>query len=728
MSRLVREAWQEECMTQFCVAARSRRCRLIVAAISGLAVGPVARAGVELSPVGESSGPKQVNASPATPEALAPSEPKTATAPAPEPLPVPSPPTTGHFSWPPIQINFTATAIHPRSASATHGSTDDARVTLNKPTVPRIALAQPLTSLVATDAFYAPAQTTGTTLSLAAPPDANFDRVFAAVENSRPEDLVLRLNGSEGFSAAGFLLDTPQTWTGFEEEGDRLRAGHSRSAERAADDGDDSTADAPNWSATLPAATSASQAADGASPATSSPTVNPRSVDVTTPQTLDDFSASFTGAGGGGGGAIGGGFVVPSPVIRSAPSAAPPFSSGTFARVSFSPTAKSTASFDAASPDTPSAPVAAAALSMSVSQSQLPPGIVKYVVADLNPTASGWATSRGAHISYGKSSGYVANSTSTTVHAALWNNMTASIVDLQPTSGTYKSSQLDDVSGGQQVGFATVSSSNFDHAMLWSGSAGNPVDLNPTGFDSSYAQATTGTQQVGYGFKTGSNLPHALLWNGSASNYVDLNPIGWVSSYALAASGTRQVGYGLTSTYGLHAVVWSGTASGTDIHPAGGAFQDSRATAVTASLIGGYGTDAVSGYVHAILWTSLTTVVDLNPAGFKDSQVNAINGTTEVGYGRLSTDTLGLTHAVLWTGSAGTYVDLNQYLPANYDSAEADGVDANGNVVGTAHDTVSGLYHAVVWSAQVPEPPALALMAAVGGFLLRRKRRDFAGA
>jgi hypothetical protein len=555
---------------------------------------------------------------------------------------------------------------------------------------------------------------------LAAPAFSNFDGADSPLVIARADP-----NGLGAYSFSTLIFDVPQSASPADDE---YRAS---GAPPQNDDKDDNGASSPQSTVPLqPFAISAAVSSPGgATPATYSSIS--MTVDFGASQTLDDFGASFTGAGGGGGGGPVAPFIIPVPVVR--PSAATPaFSVATYGRVSFSVTPKSSsvalaldvrAATPLASPAVAAdQPVAAAALAASISQSQLPTGIVKYLVSDINPGAGGWSSSRGSHISAGKSGGFVANANNTTVHAALWNSMSATIIDLHPSSGAYTSSELFDVYGSQQVGFGFNAAAAKDHALVWSGSASNPVDLNPTGYDSSYAEATIGTKQVGYAFKTGSTTPHAMMWSGSAASFVDLNPTGYGYTYALAANASNQVGYGLTPQLGLHALVWAGSASALDIHPSSG-FLDSRATAISGSQVGGYGTDAVTGYNHAIFWTTLATALDLNPAGFKDSQITAMSALGEVGFGRLSTDVNGLTHALLWTGSAATFTDLNQYLPSNYDSAEADGIDANGNVVGVAHDTNTGFLHAVVWVAQVPEPASLAPALGAAMLLVRRRRR-----
>ena len=48
-------------------------------------------------------------------------------------------------------------------------------------------------------------------------------------------------------------------------------------------------------------------------------------------------------------------------------------------------------------------------------------------------------------------------------------------------------------------------------------------------------------------------------------------------------------------------------------------------------------------------------------------------------------------HAVVWSGTAGSVVDLNQFLPAGFTDAQAMAIDSNGNIVGYANN------HAFMW-------------------------------
>jgi hypothetical protein len=341
------------------------------------------------------------------------------------------------------------------------------------------------------------------------------------------------------------------------------------------------------------------------------------------------------------------------------------------------------------------------------------------------------------------------------------------VVDLTP-SGSIGVAY--DISGGQQVGDASAGN-NF-HALLWSGSAASALDLNPAGITDSFATGIAGSQQVGYGYDpaSGSNA-HAFLWSGSAASAIDLHPLGMISSYGTAISGGKEVGWGIlwngnVGQYETHALLWSGSAaSAVDLNPAG--FTVSQATAVSGGQQVGFGGVAPSGSSnHALLWSgSAASVLDLNPAGFTTSEAHGVDDGQQVGFGKtgsnnhallwygtaasaLDLNPAGFTgslasaildgqvvgsgygpntgftyHALLWSSSApGTAVDLHSYLPSGFADSQALGVDAYGNIVGLATESMTGRTHAIAWFV-VPEPSTgLLVIAGLLGIAMRRTR------
>jgi hypothetical protein len=181
-----------------------------------------------------------------------------------------------------------------------------------------------------------------------------------------------------------------------------------------------------------------------------------------------------------------------------------------------------------------------------------------------------------------------------------------------------------------------------------------------------------------------------LLWNGAANTAVDLNPTALLgtggTSSAQGTGGTQQVGYAQSSlTLGFdHAILWTGTAnSAVDLHSAG---------------------------LTSVRWGQI-----------RSSRALATNGVLQTGYGVFGTSAV---VALLWNGSANSVLDLGDLLPDGFNTSYATGIDAQGNVFGTARDAI-GTYHAIEWVA-APEPTALAPILIAGYSLLRRTRRRFA--
>ena len=367
----------------------------------------------------------------------------------------------------------------------------------------------------------------------------------------------------------------------------------------------------------------------------------------------------------------------------------------------------------------------------------------QYQATDLSPTyltdqfpasANGTAGGQQAGRAYGSTFGGDG-------HAALWSGSSSSFVDLNPIG--FNKSQVEAISDGQEAGYGSgTPTGGQTHALLWSGSATGAVDLNPTSLSETYTYSQVegigGGQQVGFG--QGLNT-HALLWSGTAASAVDLNPANALYSEAFATSGVHQVGYVGSQTD--HATEWSGTAAtALDINPDGAG--SSRAYAISGDMAAGqavFKTGTNSYKTDAILWSltggigGIPTVQDLNPAGYEFSRGTGIFGTDVVGAGKLN----GFNHALLWHGSASNYVDLNQFLPAGYSDAFAQGIDANGDIVGvaftaTGNQGIFGTPHAFLWrSSPVPETSSaislgLLLTLGLGGVFLARKRKPLPAA
>jgi hypothetical protein len=205
------------------------------------------------------------------------------------------------------------------------------------------------------------------------------------------------------------------------------------------------------------------------------------------------------------------------------------------------------------------------------------------------------------------------------------------------------------------------------------------VVLPSGGYEGTYGQATAGGQQVGYSWGTASS--HALLWSGSGSA-IDLHPAGFSFSQAMGTNGTRQVGYGGAIAYGqFHALLWSGTAaSAVDLHPAG--YTASSAYAIEGNQAVGFAHSPADDRAHAMVW-DLTSglATDLHPVtGFSMSSAYGTDGTRQVGFGEV-TGNPGEDHALLWFGTAASVIDLH---PAGASYSLAMGISGQ-QIVGQAN-------------------------------------------
>lgn len=315
----------------------------------------------------------------------------------------------------------------------------------------------------------------------------------------------------------------------------------------------------------------------------------------------------------------------------------------------------------------------------------------KYVTIDLKCAAC--TSAGGSGIGDGEQVGYgYTPDTRRGSHILLWTGSASSVVDL---GFDEEGSAAVATSGGVQVGW--YGTDNYTHALKWAGSASSVVDIHPGGvFRESKAFGIAGDQIIGYGLT--DNQIHALLW--TSHGVVDLNPGGFIGSSGTATDGRQQVGYGArTGGVGLgapvngnHALLWSGTAdSVVDLHPASGYDSTSSATGVGGGQQVGWG--GAFGSEHALLWTgSAQSVVDLHPGGFSRTAAQGVAAGQQVGWGTID----GSTHALLWQGTADSVVDLHVFLPSGFTGSSASGIDASGNIIGSAVDA-QGVGHAILW-------------------------------
>lgn len=330
-----------------------------------------------------------------------------------------------------------------------------------------------------------------------------------------------------------------------------------------------------------------------------------------------------------------------------------------------------------------------------------------YVVIDLTP--SGFSNAIGKGIAGGQQVGNAMQASTGHMHPLLWSGTANGYVDLFQ-SGWGVSSAVNATNGAQQVGKAG------GVARLWSGSSASCTNLHPAGYTGSEASSICGDQVVGAA-SVSTDIDHALLWNLGTSTHVDLHPTGFSYSVATATNGVDQAGYaGTGPAYSgqNHAILWHGSASNyVDLNPNG--FSISIVSGIAGSQQVGNGV-CPQGQ-HALLWHGAPNdYIDLNPSGYVSSVALATNGVQQVGWAIAPGPSY--QHAIVWTGSATDYVDLNQFLPAGYYSAQATGIDSDGNIVGSA--IYGGYSRAILW--QVPEPTSLQFICLAMLSLLRRSR------
>lgn len=349
-----------------------------------------------------------------------------------------------------------------------------------------------------------------------------------------------------------------------------------------------------------------------------------------------------------------------------------------------------------------------ASLPITAAAQTAAPPVQHYTMIDLTP--AGATTAAAVGVSGAQQLGNVgfpsaAAPGTTENHVVLWSGGANGFTDLGVGTATA-------VGDGQQVGFDA-----FGQAALWTGTPESRVFLTPVGWNTSAASGVGGGQQVGTanqqrvcGEKKGAcgsgtyTVFQPFLWTGSAASAVNLTPfgLGFGAGRAYGTDGLQQVGVGWKVVgFGAYstpnAMLWSGTAdSAVNLNPVGSG--ESTAYAVAGGQQVGY----AYSFQHAMLWTgSAESAVDLHPAGFESSQARATNGVQQAGFGWAPGPAqVNRQHALVWSGSAASVVDLNQFMPLGFTDAAATGIDAAGNVVGSATYVSAGgpaSAHAVMW-------------------------------
>lgn len=305
------------------------------------------------------------------------------------------------------------------------------------------------------------------------------------------------------------------------------------------------------------------------------------------------------------------------------------------------------------------------------------------------------------------------------LRAAIWSGTEDSWINVNPEGFTY--SRIWATSGNNHVGYASTnwSYTDSDHAILWTGCTGDFVDLHPDGYRSSVACGVYDNQQVGFTY----GPRYAILWSGSAEDYTILHPDGYLASHALDIFENQQVGNGIVKEF-WHALLWSGTSdSAIDLHPDG--YEFSVAYATNGVQQAGYGQEDNSWYLyyaHALVWSgSKESVIDVHPSWLDYSAIYDMANSSKVGlggWGLFSFESSNC-HALLWEGEYNFVIDLHYFLPDDYVSSHAFGIDIFGNIVGCAVND-SGDYHAVLWQ-KVPEPATIMLLG-IGAIIILRKK------
>jgi hypothetical protein len=238
--------------------------------------------------------------------------------------------------------------------------------------------------------------------------------------------------------------------------------------------------------------------------------------------------------------------------------------------------------------------------------------------------------------------------------AAVWLGFPPVATDLHPSGWE---SRVTTIGGDRQFGWTRALATSRNMAAMWSGSAASYVNMNPSGSIESEIRAATSTRQGGYAAFAASS-GRAVIWNGSANSYIGLHPAGpWTNSWINGMSETQQVGAARNFPQWPHAAIWHDTAeSFTDIDP---------------------------------------------PEAYGYSELLATCGTAQVGYIAPASGV----YAGIWFGTAQSFHNLAQYLPANYGYSKATCIATDGfryYVGGYAENGFTLRNEAFLWMGAVP--------------------------
>jgi len=297
-------------------------------------------------------------------------------------------------------------------------------------------------------------------------------------------------------------------------------------------------------------------------------------------------------------------------------------------------------------------------------------------------------------------------------------------VDGAPQEITFQDMKKLSARGGsatQLAGYWTTPKGD-DHAVVWtrrSDGALAGAELHPGKWEKSIALACGDGQQVGFGYEIFVRHPSkALLWEGSRDSVVVLTgPDPNVDAMGMAVADGVQVGV-VGGSMDKHACLWRGTtASHVDLHPTSAALIGSEALGIGDGQQVGQVWDTEMAN-RAALWSgSVDTYVNLAPNGFVRSCATTCLRGLQAGW--VAKEDRGmLVRAILWGGSAEDYVDLQDFLPAPWNTSSVMALDVDGDrlrVLGTAKQAVkSNGYEMnageqpVIWEMRLltPETPA----------------------